>query len=72
MGARVARARRFPEVRASTAARPDPRLSARGYQRLQCGTSMQVMGLVTVAGVSRVALITERPDRKAQPAPAAQ
>jgi biopolymer transport protein TolR len=60
-----------PKLRAITNNKPDTRIYVRGDQRLQYGAIMQVMGLVNVAGFSRVALITEMPDLSAPP-PAAQ
>lgn len=60
-----------PKLRAITNNKPDTRIYVRGDQRLQYGAIMQVMGLVNVAGFSRVALITEMPDFDASPSPTA-
>jgi biopolymer transport protein TolR len=55
-----------PRLVALSGANPDLRIYVRGDHTLQYGRIMEVMGLVTEAGFTRVALIAETPRVQAQ------
>ena len=50
-----------PRLRAITANKPDTQVYLRGDRAINYGRVMQVMGTLTAAGFTRVALITELP-----------
>lgn len=50
-----------PRLAAVSETNPDLRIFVRGDREIDYGRIMEVMGLVTDAGLSRVALIAERP-----------
>ena len=50
-----------PRLLAITANKPDTQIYLRGYQAINYGRVMEVMGTLTVAGFTKVALITELP-----------
>ncbi len=58
-----------PRLMAVTGAKPDTRIFVRGDRRIAYGSVMEVMGMVSSAGFSRVALLAELPE-PAAPAPA--
>ena len=58
-----------PRLVAVTGAKPDTRIFVRGDRRIAYGSVMEVMGMVSSAGFSRVALLAELPE-PAAPAPA--
>ena len=58
-----------PRLMAVTGAKPDTRIVVRGDRRIAYGSVMEVMGMVSSAGFSRVALLAELPE-PAAPAPA--
>ncbi len=51
-----------PRLIAIVGQKPDTRIFVRGDKRLQYGRVMEVMGAVTAAGFSKVALVAEMPD----------
>lgn len=51
-----------PKLVAITGAKPDTRIFVRGDKAIAYGTVMTVMGKVSAAGFSRVALLAELPD----------
>ncbi len=55
-----------PRLKAITENKPDTRIYVRGDRTVDYGRIMAVMGTVSVAGFTRVALITERPPRQAK------
>ena len=58
-----------PRLIAVTGAKPDTRIFVRGDRRIAYCSVMEVMGMVSSAGFSRVALLAELPE-PAAPAPA--
>ena len=58
-----------PRLMAVTGAKPDTRIFVRGDRRIAYGSVMEVMGMVSAAGFTRVALLAEFPE---PPAPARQ
>ncbi len=58
-----------PRLKAITDNKPDTRIYVRGDRTIEYGRIMEVMGTVSVAGFTRVALIAERPPRQASKAP---
>lgn len=52
-----------PRLRAITSNKPDTRIYVRGDSSLEYGEVMQLMGQITAAGFSKVALVTEMPGR---------
>ena len=55
-----------PRLKAITESKPETRIFVRGDRRIDYGRVMAVMGTVSLAGFSRVALITEPPDASAR------
>ena len=51
----------IPKLKAITAAKPDTRIYVRGDQKLNYGRVMEIMGALTSAGFSKVALMAELP-----------
>ncbi len=51
-----------PRLRAVTGNNPDVRIFVRGDSRIAYGRVMEVMGTVSAAGFSRVALLAELPE----------
>ena len=66
----VAREELVPRLMAVTGAKPDTRIFVRGDKSIAYGTVMEVMGMVSTAGFSRVALLAELPEPAAPAAPA--
>ena len=58
-----------PRLTAVTGAKADTRIFVRGDRRIAYGSVMEVMGMISAAGFSRVALLAELPE---PPAPAKQ
>ena len=58
-----------PRLKAITDNKPDTRIYVRGDRSIDYGRIMEVMGTVSVAGFTRVALIAERPPRQVSKAP---
>ncbi len=58
-----------PRLSAITGAKADTRIFVRGDRRIAYGSVMEVMGMVSSAGFTRVALLAELPE---PPAPARQ
>jgi len=58
-----------PRLAAITGAKADTRIFVRGDRRIAYGSVMEVMGMVSAAGFTRVALLAEFPE---PPAPARQ
>ncbi|MFQ5785114.1 MAG: protein TolR [Alphaproteobacteria bacterium] len=54
-----------PRLQAVTAQKSDTRIFIRGDRTIDYGRVMEVMSVLNTAGFNRVALITERPKRKA-------
>ncbi len=54
-----------PRLRAITQNKADTRIYLRGDRRIAYGRVMEVMGLLNIAGFTRVALVTELPKRGA-------
>ena len=52
----------IPKLKAITGANPDARIFVRGDKRLAYGRIMEVMGLVSAAGFTKVALVAELPN----------
>lgn len=59
-----------PRLQAITQAKADQRIFVRGDRAIQYGRVMEVMGVVSAAGYSRVALIAELPEGSSGPAKA--
>ena len=57
-----------PRLKAITGAKPDTRIFVRGDKTIAYGEVMTVMGMISAAGFSKVALLAELP----QPAPSRQ
>ena len=53
-----------PRLRAITSNKPDTRIYVRGDSSLEYGEVMQLMGQITAAGFSKVALVTEMPGNR--------
>jgi biopolymer transport protein TolR len=51
----------IPRLRAITANKPDTQVYLRGDRAINYGRVMEIMGTLTAAGFTRVALITELP-----------
>lgn len=51
-----------PRLSAITGAKADTRIFVRGDRRIAYGSVMEVMGMVSAAGYTRVALLAELPD----------
>jgi biopolymer transport protein TolR len=51
-----------PRLVAVTGAKPDTRIFVRGDRRIIYGVVMEVMGMVSAAGFTRVALLAELPE----------
>lgn len=51
-----------PRLTAITGAKPDTRIFVRGDKRITYGAVMEVMGMVSAAGFTRVALLAELPE----------
>jgi len=51
-----------PRLVAVTGAKPDTRIFVRGDRRIMYGAVMEVMGMVSAAGFTRVALLAELPE----------
>jgi biopolymer transport protein TolR len=51
-----------PKLRAVTGANPDARIFVRGDKQLAYGKIMEVMGSISAAGFSKVALVAELPN----------
>lgn len=60
-----------PRLLAITENKPDTRLYIRADRAIEYGKVMEVMGLITAAGFTKVALITETPGATKQNAPGA-
>ncbi|UUX48774.1 protein TolR [Nisaea acidiphila] len=60
----VPRENLIPRLNAVTGQRPDVRIFVRGDKSIQYGTVMEVMGLISAAGFTKVALLAEIPDVK--------
>ena len=59
------------KLTAITGEKPDTRIFVRGDKAIAYGEVMTVMGMVSAAGLTKVALLAELPDpARAQPAPA--
>lgn len=58
----VPRENLVPRLNAVTGQRPDVRIFVRGDKAIQYGTVMEVMGLISAAGFTKVALLAEIPD----------
>jgi biopolymer transport protein TolR len=61
-----------PRLQAITESKPDTRIFVRGDKSVQYGTIMEVMGTISAAGFSKVALIAEMPQGGGTPAPVAR
>ena len=59
-----------PRLQAITGSKPDTRIFVRGDKNVAYGRIMEVMGTISAAGFSKVALIAELP--RGTPAPAAK
>jgi len=59
-----------PKLEAITRSRRDTRIFVRGDRTIAYGKVMEVMGLINLAGFTRVALLTEMPRDAPGPAPA--
>jgi len=59
-------------LQAITGNKPDSRIFVRGDRAVNYGRVVEVMGTLSSAGFSRVALLAELPQSGASPAPAAQ
>ena len=51
-----------PKLQAITGEKPDTRIFVRGDRKVDYGTVMQVMGTITAAGFSKVALLADMPE----------
>lgn len=60
----VPRENLVPRLNAVSGQRPDVRIFVRGDKAIQYGTVMEVMGLISSAGFTKVALLAEIPGRK--------
>ncbi|MEQ8395424.1 protein TolR [Thalassobaculum sp.] len=58
----VAAEQLVPRLVAVTGAKPDTRIFVRGDRRIAYGAVMEVMGMVSAAGFTRVALLAELPE----------
>ena len=58
-----------PRLMAVTGAKPDTRIFVRGDRRIAYGSVMEVMGMVSAAGFTRVALLAELPEPAAPAKP---
>jgi len=58
-----------PRLQAITASKPDTRIFVRGDKAIAYGEVMEVMGTISAAGFSRVALIAEMPHGAPLPVP---
>ena len=58
----VAAEQLVPRLVAVTGAKPDTRIFVRGDRRIAYGKVMEVMGMVSAAGFTRVALLAELPE----------
>ncbi|MDD4615707.1 MAG: protein TolR [Alphaproteobacteria bacterium] len=54
----------IPKLKAITGANPDARIFVRGDKALEYGKIMEVMGAISAAGFSKVALVAELPNGK--------
>ena len=59
----IARDQLVPRLEAITQSKKDTRIFVRGDRAITYGQVMEVMGLVNLAGFTRVALVTELPPR---------
>ena len=59
-----------PRLQAITGSKPDTRIFVRGDKSIQYGRIMEVMGLVSTAGFTKVALVAEMP--QGMPGPVAR
>ena len=59
----IARDQLVPRLEAITQSKKDTRIFVRGDRAITYGQVMEVMGLVNLAGFTRVALVTEIPPR---------